>query len=173
MLSSLRRPSLVVATLIVCARIGRPSRAHLTGAESRYTAEAGWGTLPPPLKRGEVPNVAIDPKGTVFVHRAPNRLAAVSTSAGKLVKTWGRRHVCLATASASIATAIPGSRTGAARTARARWSTSSTPTASKLLTLGTKGVSGDGPNEFNGVSDVAIALNGDIFVATNSCTVAS
>ena len=34
-----------------------------------------------------------------------------------------------------------------------------------LMTLGTKGVSGDGPNEFNGVTDVAIAPNGDIFVA--------
>ena len=34
-----------------------------------------------------------------------------------------------------------------------------------LMTLGTKGVSGDGPNQFNGVSDVAIAPNGDIFVS--------
>jgi hypothetical protein len=30
-----------------------------------------------------------------------------------------------------------------------------------LLTLGTRGVSGDGPNEFNGVTDVAIAPNGE------------
>jgi DNA-binding beta-propeller fold protein YncE len=34
-----------------------------------------------------------------------------------------------------------------------------------LMTLGTKGVSGEGPNEFNGVTDVAIAPNGDIFVS--------
>jgi hypothetical protein len=34
-----------------------------------------------------------------------------------------------------------------------------------LMTLGTKGVAGDGPDTFNGVTDVAVAANGDIFVA--------
>jgi DNA-binding beta-propeller fold protein YncE len=34
-----------------------------------------------------------------------------------------------------------------------------------LMTLGTAGVAGDGPNTFNSPSDVAIAPNGDIFVA--------
>jgi len=33
-----------------------------------------------------------------------------------------------------------------------------------LLSLGTAGVAGDGPNHFNGPTDVAIAANGDIFV---------
>ena len=32
------------------------------------------------------------------------------------------------------------------------------------MTLGTKGVSGEGPDTFNGPTDVAIAANGDIFV---------
>lgn len=31
--------------------------------------------------------------------------------------------------------------------------------------LGTKGVAGDGPDTFNGVTDVVVATNGDIFVA--------
>lgn len=34
-----------------------------------------------------------------------------------------------------------------------------------LMTLGTAGVAGDGPNEFNQPSDVVVAPNGDIFVA--------
>ena len=34
-----------------------------------------------------------------------------------------------------------------------------------LMTIGTPGVSGDGPYTFDGVSDVAVADNGDIFVA--------
>ncbi len=34
-----------------------------------------------------------------------------------------------------------------------------------LMTLGTAGVAGDGPDTFNGPADVAIAPNGDIFVA--------
>ena len=34
-----------------------------------------------------------------------------------------------------------------------------------LMTLGTPGVPGDGPNSFNAPSDVVVADNGDIFVA--------
>ena len=33
------------------------------------------------------------------------------------------------------------------------------------MTLGTAGVSGDGPDTFNGPTDVAVAANGDIFVS--------
>ena len=39
------------------------------------------------------------------------------------------------------------------------------PEGKVLLTLGTPGVSGSGPNEFNAPSDVVVATNGDIFVA--------
>lgn len=39
------------------------------------------------------------------------------------------------------------------------------PTGEVLMTLGTAGVAGDGPNEFNQPSDVVVAPNGDIFVA--------
>ena len=39
------------------------------------------------------------------------------------------------------------------------------PTGRVLLTLGTAGVAGDGPDTFNQPSDVLVAPNGDIFVA--------
>jgi len=39
------------------------------------------------------------------------------------------------------------------------------PAGKVLLTLGTPGVPGDGPDHFNSPSDVAIAPNGDIFVS--------
>lgn len=39
------------------------------------------------------------------------------------------------------------------------------PTGELLMTLGTKGVAGDGPDTFNQPSDVLVAPNGDIFVA--------
>ena len=69
------------------------------------------------------------------------------------------------TASASIATAFSGSPTAAAATATASRSSSSRATGKLLMTLGTKGVSGDGPDTFNGPTDVAVAPNGDIFVS--------
>ena len=39
------------------------------------------------------------------------------------------------------------------------------PDGKVLLTLGTPGVPGDGPDKLNSPSDVAVAINGDIFVA--------
>ena len=39
------------------------------------------------------------------------------------------------------------------------------PEGEVLMTIGTPGVAGDGPYTFNGVCDVAVAANGDIFVA--------
>jgi|SRR5579871_1370836 len=39
------------------------------------------------------------------------------------------------------------------------------PDGKVLLTLGTKGIAGDGPDEFNQPSDVIVGANGDIFVA--------
>ena len=39
------------------------------------------------------------------------------------------------------------------------------PTGEVLMTLGTPGVPGDGPDHFNAPSDVVVADNGDIFVA--------
>ena len=39
------------------------------------------------------------------------------------------------------------------------------PEGEVLMTIGTPGVAGDGPYTFDGISDVAVADNGDIFVA--------
>lgn len=40
-----------------------------------------------------------------------------------------------------------------------------TPDGKVVLTLGTKGVAGDGPDKFNAPTDVVVAQNGDIFVS--------
>src|SRR5215831_6573732 len=58
-------------------------------ASTAYKAVTGWGQLPAPLKWGEVPNVAIDPKGTVFVFTRTEPPVVELTPAGTLVKTWG------------------------------------------------------------------------------------
>jgi DNA-binding beta-propeller fold protein YncE len=40
-----------------------------------------------------------------------------------------------------------------------------TPEGQLVMTLGTAGVAGEGPDTFNGPTDVAVAPNGDVFVA--------
>lgn len=54
---------------------------------------------------------------------------------------------------------------GRAKNARGHTVMKFSPDGKLLMTLGKPGVAGDGPDTFNGPSDVLIAPNGDIFVA--------
>lgn len=135
-------------------------------ASTAYKAVPGWGQLPAPLKWGEVPNVAIDPKGTVFVFTRTEPPVVELTQAGKLVKTWGQGMFVWPHGIRFDRDGNLWITDGRADKGNGQMVYKMTTDGSKvLMTLGTKGVSGDGPNEFNGVTDVAIAPNGDIFVA--------
>jgi sugar lactone lactonase YvrE len=135
-------------------------------ASTSYKAVPGWGQLPAPLKWGEVPNVAIDPKGTVFVFTRTEPPVVELTQAGKLVKTWGQGMFVWPHGIRFDREGNLWITDGRADKGNGQMVYKMTTDGSKvLMTLGTKGVSGDGPNEFNGVTDVAIAPNGDIFVA--------
>ena len=151
--------SLTVLTALVAQRT-------LADAAARYTAVAAWGQLTAPLKWGEVPNVAIDPKGTVFVFTRAEPPVVELTAAGKLVKTWGQGMFVWPHGIRFDRDGNLWITDGRAADGNGQMVYKFSADGTKvLLTLGTKGVSGEGPNEFNGVSDVAIAPNGDIFVA--------
>lgn len=161
-----RRIALVVslAGLILVAAVTSPG--SLVAAAARYKAVAGWGQLGAPLKWGEVPNVAIDPHGTIFVFTRTEPPVVELTSAGKLTRTWGQGMFVWPHGIRFDREGNLWMTDGRAADGNGQLVYKFSPDGSKvLLTLGTKGVSGDGPNEFNGVSDVAIAPNGDIFVA--------
>ena len=135
-------------------------------AASVYKAVQGWGQLPAPLKWGEVPNVAIDPKGTVFVFTRTEPPVVELTQAGKLVKTWGQGMFVWPHGIRFDRDGNLWITDGRAEKGNGQMVYKMSTDGSKvLMTLGTRGVSGDGPNQFNGVTDVAIAPNGDIFVA--------
>jgi sugar lactone lactonase YvrE len=136
------------------------------GAESPYKVIPGWGQLAAPLQWGEVPNVAIDPKGTVFVFTRSEPPVVELNAAGKVLKTWGQGmfvwpHGIRFDRDGNLWITDGRAADGNGQMVYKLSSDGSTV----LMTLGTKGVSGDGPNEFNGVTDVAIAPNGDIFVS--------
>jgi sugar lactone lactonase YvrE len=164
---SQRVRTLAVCTAIlfaICAVHGLPI-GRLSAATS-YKALPGWGQLPAPLKWGEVPNVAIDPKGTVFVFTRTEPPVVELTPAGKLVKTWGQGMFVWPHGIRFDRDGNLWITDGRAENGNGQMVYKMTTDGSKvLMTLGTKGVSGDGPNQFNGVTDVAIAPNGDIFVA--------
>ena len=73
-----------IAMAAVVLVIWPAAHARVLGAGAAYRAVPGWGQLPPPLKWGEVPNVAIDPKGTVFVFTRTEPPVVELTPAGKV-----------------------------------------------------------------------------------------
>jgi DNA-binding beta-propeller fold protein YncE len=107
-------------------------------------------------------SVAVDAKGTVFLLRASDPPVLIFNREGKLQKTWGNGLF-------KEAHSIDLDRDGNL------WITDRednmvfkfTVDGKQLLALGKKGVKGDNTSQdtFNGASDVAVAANGDFFVA--------
>ena len=141
-------------------------QGNLAGAASVYRVVPGWGHLTAPLKWGEVPNVAIDPKGLVFVFTRAEPPVVELNAAGQSAQDVGPGHVRLAARHPLRSRRQPLDH----RRPRGRRQRPDGLQVQHGRQQGPhdarhQGVSGDGPNEFNGVSDVAIAPNGDIFVA--------
>jgi len=157
----------ITATLIVVFTIGwalLTTRAF-TASDATYRLVEGWGALTPGLEWGEVPAAAVDAKGKVYVfHRAAAPILEFDSS-GKLLKTWGQGMFVWPHGIRVDRDGNLWVTDGRAEGGRGQQVFKLTPDGKVLLTLGTKGVAGDGPDVFNGPCDVAIGNNGDIFVA--------
>jgi sugar lactone lactonase YvrE len=154
---------LLVGFSVLAAHLIQMSPAN---AASPYKVVPGWGQLTAPLKWGEVPNVAIDPKGTVFVFTRTEPPVVELNPAGKVLKTWGHGMFVWPHGIRFDRDGNLWITDGRAADGNGQMVYKLSSDGSKvLMTLGTKGVSGEGPNEFNGVTDVAIAPDGDIFVS--------
>jgi DNA-binding beta-propeller fold protein YncE len=122
-----------------------------------------FGALPPGQTVWNLPrSVAADGKGTIYLLRASEPPVLVFNREGKLLKTWGAG---LFKEAHSIDIDHDGNLwiTDRADSMVFKF----TPDGKQLMALGKKGVAGknDSTDLFNGSADVAIAPNGDIFVA--------
>ena len=122
-----------------------------------------FGAPPPGQTVWNLPrSVAADGKGTIYLLRASDPPVLVFNREGKLLKTWGSGLF-------KEAHSIDIDRDGNL------WITDRadnqifkfTPEGKQLLVLGKKGVGGkeDSQDLFNGSADIALAPNGDFFVA--------
>lgn len=141
-----------------------------------YQPGVDWGQLPPGRKWGSTASVTTAPDGTIWVvDRCGNSGAGGTTCggasasvnpifqfepSGKLIRNIGAGmfvspHKLTVDDAGNIWVADNGSHQVFKMTQEGK----------VLLTLGKKGVSGSGVDEFDAPTEVAIASNGDIFVA--------
>ena len=157
--------SILVATL---AFLGPCLHAQDAYKQDVYKAVPGWGQqLPNGMKWGETTGMAMGPKGTIFAFtRAEPPLVELSPD-GKVLSTWGDKmfvwpHGLRFDADGNMW--LTDGRNDDAHT-NGQLVYKIGPNHKILMTLGTKGVAGEGDYVFNGPCDVAFGKNGDIFVA--------
>jgi hypothetical protein len=140
---------------------------------SPYRLVENWAKLPAGLVWGQAIAVDTDPEGNVYVfHRCSSDTCIGRTdppllkfnAAGELLMSWGvglfaRPHGLDIDHEGNIWVTDDRHEDGKGEII-AKFS----PEGELLLTIGTAGLAGDGPYTFNGISDVAVATNGNIFV---------
>jgi sugar lactone lactonase YvrE len=138
--------------------------SQAAGAAATYTAVEHWGELPAGTTWGVMTAVAVDAADNVYAFQRdePASKVMVFDRQGKLLRTWGENGF-------AYPHGIRVLRDGAVWTTdrQAQLITKFDPGGKPLLTVGKKGVAGDNNSmeAFNGVSDVAMAANGDLFVS--------
>jgi DNA-binding beta-propeller fold protein YncE len=141
-----------------------------------YQAGLDWGQLPPGRKWGSTASITTAPDGTIWVvDRCGNSGAGGTTCggasatvhpvfqfepSGKLLRNFGAGvfvspHKLTVDAGGNLWLADNGSHQVFKMA----------PDGKVLMTLGKKGVAGPGTDEFDAPTEVAVAPNGDIFVA--------
>lgn len=155
------RPTLAVLAALwvfspVAARLQEPPP---------YRVVPGWGILPGGAAWGEVPGMAIDAGGKIYAfHRSEPPIVELDRD-GKVLKMWGEKLFAWPHGIRVDRFGYLWITDGLNRNGLGQQVFKYSPDGQLLMTLGTKAVRGDGSDTFAGPCDVAVAANGDIFVA--------
>lgn len=177
-MTALRVRSLVVGAIVAMATVsgGRPyaqSNGQPNSQPNPYRATVNWGKVPEGRKLGLQAAVDVDHRGNVWaVERCAGTACTgrteaplfVFNSSGDLVKSLGAG---MFVSPHGIGVDSDGNMWVTdymAADGKGQQVFKLSPEGKVLMTLGTAGVAGDGPDTLNGPSDVAIAPNGDIYV---------
>jgi sugar lactone lactonase YvrE len=153
----------VAALLLILLTSAVPSAQPSAGGP--YRLVPGWGTLPDAATWGEVPGMAIDATGRIYAfHRAEPPIVELDTN-GRVIKRWGEKLFAWPHGMRVDRFGNLWITDGQARNGIGQQVFKYSRDGTLLMTLGTKGVRGEGPDTFGGPCDVAVAANGDIFVA--------
>ena len=154
----------------------QPSYAPPNDAPNPYRTIAGWAQLPDGRKWGSTAGVDIGPDGNVWAYDRCGANGCADSpldpilefdKSGKVIRHFGAGlfvfpHGFYVDKSGNVwVTDQQKSKDGTKGLQVFKFS----PEGKVLMTLGKKGVSGTGPDEFGAPTDVVVAPNGDIFVA--------
>jgi sugar lactone lactonase YvrE len=151
----------IAAGGLVTLTLGAAPRAE----DAPYHLVPGWGQLTPPLAWGETPAITLDAGGRVFAFTRSDTPIIELDASGKVLKAWGEKLFVWPHGMRVDRNGFLWITDGRARNGIGQQVFKYTREGQLVMTLGTTGVAGDGPDTFNGVTDVAVAENGDIFVA--------
>lgn len=146
------------------------SGALLTGpvraqSNAPYRLVDNWGRLPEGRTWGEVPGMTIDATGRLFAfHRNQPTIVELDAD-GRILKSWGENMFVWPHGIRVDRNGFLWITDGRGRDGRGQQVFKYARDGRLLMTLGTAGVAGAGPDTFSGPTDVAVAPNGDIFVA--------
>ena len=148
------------AVAAMLAALGAPAQA----AESHYQLVEHWAQFPPGItKWGAATGVDVDSHGNVYVlHRNDSMPVMAFDSHGKFLRSWGQgmfktTHFLRVDRFGSVWVTDRGNMQAFKFNSDGKL----------LMTLGKKGVTGDNtsPDSFNGMADLAVSRNADIFIA--------
>jgi hypothetical protein len=132
---------------------------------SAYRPVEDWGRLPDADAWGEVTGVDIDGKNTIVAVRRTSPFLIEMNAAGQVLKRWGDGLVVWPHGFRIDRDGFLWLTDGRAADGKGQQVLKMTRDGEVVLRLGTAGMSGETPTTFNGPCDVAVAPNGDIFVA--------
>ncbi len=154
-----------------------PSAAPPNDAPNPYQTVTGWAQLPDGRKWGSTAGVDIGPDGNIWAYdrcgannceSSPvDPIVEFDKSTGQVLRHFGaglfvQPHGFFVDKSGNVwVTDDQKAKDGSKGLQVVKFS----PDGKVLMTLGKKGVSGTGPDEFGAPTDVVVAPNGDIFVA--------
>jgi hypothetical protein len=125
-----------------------------------YQVDPFWPQRPPNMPWRDVPGIAVDKQDNVWIFTRTNPAVQVFSAEGKFIRAWGEGVV-------SNAHHLRIDRDGNIWLSDVGWHIvrKCSPDGKVLLTIGTPGRKGEGPNLLNKPTDMAIAPNGDVFIS--------
>jgi hypothetical protein len=175
----MRRLLLQIAGVVVAFGLvysgGRPAYGQAPNPQPNpYRTVEHWFQLPADRTMGSTSAVEVDRNGHIWVAErcgantcAGSNLAPVLEfePSGKLLRSWGAGMFIFPHGIAIDKEGDIWLTDGQGRDGKGHQVFKFSPDGKVLMVLGKAGVAGDGPDTFNQPNDVAIAPNGDIFVA--------